>query len=151
MPPRVVCAPARLPIWTARSPTSPGRPPHPPDKEISSIFKVILKNIQRICPVRPICARRNGHACPPVTPARKPPDAQYDNPDATHAHGTPLTKNFCFMESGDTSAFLKEWSRSSHAWINSYGQIGKLTLRVHFVSHFTHCQYSHVLQMLGIP
>jgi hypothetical protein len=60
---RVVCAPAHLPA-------SPIRPPCPPDKEISSlfeyirayssIFEVFLKNIQIICPIRPVRARHNG-------------------------------------------------------------------------------------------
>jgi hypothetical protein len=75
-----------------RPPASLERPLCPPDKEIieyirvySSIFKVFLKNIKRICPTHPVCTRRNGQARPParppVTPACKPPDAQYDNPD----------------------------------------------------------------------
>jgi hypothetical protein len=78
---RVVCAPAR-------PSGSPDRPPCPPTKEISSIFEyirayssifeVFLKNIQKICPVCPIRARRNGQAC---LPARKLPDTQYDNPE----------------------------------------------------------------------
>jgi hypothetical protein len=38
---RIVCAPARPPARTARLPTSFVRPPHPPDKEISSIFEHI--------------------------------------------------------------------------------------------------------------
>jgi hypothetical protein len=67
---RVVCVPARPPAQTTRPPAQttrppalPGRPPRPPDKEIfeyiqaySSIFEVFLKNIQRICPVRPVCS-----------------------------------------------------------------------------------------------
>jgi hypothetical protein len=81
---RVVCVPVR-----------------PPDKEISSIFEyirayssifeVFLKNIQRICPIRPVRARCNRQACtpahPPVTLACKPLDAQYDNPTFDKAFG----------------------------------------------------------------
>jgi hypothetical protein len=33
----------------------------------SSIFKIFLKNIQRICIVRPVCARHNGQDRPPVS------------------------------------------------------------------------------------
>jgi hypothetical protein len=37
-----------------------------------SIFEVFLKNIQRICPIRLVCAQHNGQACPPAYPLRLP-------------------------------------------------------------------------------
>jgi hypothetical protein len=58
-------------------PALPGRPPRPPDKEIFeyimayfSIFEVFLKNIQRICPIRPVRADVMGKTARP--PAHLP-------------------------------------------------------------------------------
>jgi hypothetical protein len=77
--------PARLPTCSPGQPTCSLRPVDlcaRPTRKYSSIFKyiqayssifeVFLKNIQRKCPVCPVCARHNGQDHPPACPLRPP-------------------------------------------------------------------------------
>jgi hypothetical protein len=117
-----------------RGPVTPDRPSHPPNKEIFKyiqaylrIFKVFLKNIQRICPVCLVRTRRNGQDRLPARPLGLLDELWM--PNITTLFGP----HMCFSELLEHYKYKKIQTRK---WNNSLFLYAKLRLYVPYIPEF---------------